>query len=169
MPRYAAFLRAVNVGGRGKLPMADLRALCDGAGFGQVQTYIASGNIALHSDLSAPEVQAKLEAALLDYAGHPVAVLVRKPQELNQILASNPYAAHPGNQVMALLLNTPAAPGDLDAPKGQKDEQLSLGAREIYVYFPSGMGQSRLQIPHADVGTARNMNTIAKMASMLED
>ena len=167
MTGYAAFLRAVNVGGTGKLPMADLRDLCAKAGFGDVKTYIASGNVALSFDGPEAAVKDRLEAALQDYAGKPVAVLVRTGAQLAAIIDANPYSDQAGNQVIAMLLDAPPDPAMLDAPKGLRDEQLALGTREIYAYFPQGMGQSRLQIPGAARGTARNMYTIAKMAALV--
>lgn len=169
MTRYAAFLRAVNVGGTGKLPMAELRAMCDALGFADVKTYIASGNVALSDPGTADEVKAKLEARLADYAGKPVPVMVRTAAELAEILASNPFGDYPGNQVMAVLFDDPPEPEMIREPKGQADEELALGMREIFAYFPQGMGQSKLQLPGAKIGTARNMNTIAKMAAMIAD
>lgn len=165
--RYAAFLRAVNVGGTGKLPMAELRDLCERLGFTAVKTYIASGNVALTSDQDAAGVKALLEAALLDYAGKPVAVMVRDAPQLEAILQANPFADHPGNRVIAMLLDDAPVAADITSPKGRDDEKLELGAREIYVHYPTGMGQSRMQLPLAAHGTARNINTLTKMAALL--
>ena len=69
MNNYIALLRAVNVGGTGKLPMAELRAMCESAGFRDVRTYIASGNVVLRSASTAAQVKAALEAPLMRYAG----------------------------------------------------------------------------------------------------
>ena len=77
MNAYVALLRAVNVGGTGKLPMSDLKALCERAGFLGVRTYIASGNVVFESRMSEAQVKAALESALEEYAGKPVGVLVR--------------------------------------------------------------------------------------------
>jgi uncharacterized protein (DUF1697 family) len=82
MPSYIALLRAVNVGGTGKLPMAELKAMCMAEGFGDVQTYIASGNVVFTSKLAAAEVKAALEKRLQDYAGRPVGVVVRTADEM---------------------------------------------------------------------------------------
>ncbi|RYE86040.1 MAG: DUF1697 domain-containing protein, partial [Myxococcales bacterium] len=71
---FVALLRAVNVGGTGKLPMTDLKKICEQAGFSGVRTYIASGNVVFTSELSAAGVKARLEARLADYAGKPVGV-----------------------------------------------------------------------------------------------
>lgn len=77
MTAFVALLRAVNVGGTGKLPIRDLVALCEAAGFTQVKTYIASGNAVFASKKSETQVKAELERALLSYAGKPVGVCVR--------------------------------------------------------------------------------------------
>src|SRR5215218_5761068 len=85
MTSYVALLRAVNVGGTGKLPMADLKALCEAAGFQAVRTYIASGNVVFRSDADAPAVKAALETCLRVYAGKPVGVLVRTAAEVAEV------------------------------------------------------------------------------------
>ena len=77
MARFAAFLRAVNVGGTGKLPMADLRAMCAEVGFENARTYIASGNVVFDWDGDAEAAQELLAEALAAYAGKPVGVMVR--------------------------------------------------------------------------------------------
>jgi uncharacterized protein (DUF1697 family) len=161
---YIALLRAVNVGGTGKLPMADLKAMCVDAGFIQVQTYIASGNVVLHSSLSAAEVKATLEAKLLAYVGSPVGVLVRTGPEMAAVLADNPFPQCAPNRVVAIFLDTPPTADAATQATGRKDEAIALG--DLYVHYGEGMADSRLKIPAAQNGTARNMNTVSKLASM---
>ena len=166
MPTYIALLRAVNVGGTGKLPMAALKAMCEAAGFERVQTYIASGNVVFTAKGTEQQVQAALGQRLSDYAGKPVGVLVRTAQEMAEVLAANPFTDTPGNRAVVIFLDA-APPADaLGQIKGQNDERLQLGQREIYVAYGSGMGSSKLKIPAAAQGTARNLNTIAKLAAM---
>ena len=86
MNTYVALLRAVNVGGTGKLPMADLREMCERIGFINVRTYIASGNVVFASASSASEVQTDLEGALAEYGGKPVGVVVLTPEEMATVL-----------------------------------------------------------------------------------
>jgi uncharacterized protein (DUF1697 family) len=166
MTSYIALLRAVNVGGTGKLAMPELKALCEQAGFARVRTYIASGNVAFQSGKSAHQVKQALEAALEDYIGKPVGVLVRTASEMAAVLAANPFADRPNNKTVAFFLDHPPPDNALQSVSNQATEQLHLGLREIYVYYPDGMGQSKLKIPAAKTGTARNMNTIAKLAEM---
>jgi uncharacterized protein (DUF1697 family) len=163
---YVALLRAVNVGGTGKLPMTELKDLCEKAGFKSVRTYIASGNVVFQSAKSEAQVKAALEAALANYAGKPVGVLVRTAAEIAEVLARNPFPQMPGNRTMAFFLDKPPAADALEGVFNQTTEQLRLGLREIYGYYPDGMGQSKLKIPAAKNGTARNMNTVAKLAEM---
>lgn len=168
MSSFIALLRAINVGGTGKLPMADLKRICEAAHFTSVRTYIASGNVVFESRLGEAKIKLALEAGLASYAGKRarVGVLVRSATELAEVLAKNPFAGAPGNRTVAIFLDSHPAPGALEAASGAKDEQMRLGVREIYVHYPTGMGESKLKIPAANDGTARNMNTIAKLAEM---
>jgi len=163
MPSYIAFLRAVNVGGTGKLPMAELRAMCESIGLTGVRTYIASGNVVFQSRLSEASVKAKLERCLEDYAGKPVGVAVRTGSELAAVLEGNPFKTAAPNRTVAIFLDAPPPTDALDAATGRKAEEMALGTREIYVHYGEGMADSKLKIPAAKTGTARNMNTIATL------
>lgn len=168
MDTFIALLRAVNVGGTGKLPMEDLRALCATAGFRDVRTYIASGNVVLRCAKTEAQVKKALEAALHEYAGKPVGVLVRSPAQMRAVLEANPFADSPSNRVHAIFLDD-APPADaLTQARHQRSERIALGKREIYIDYADadGMRDSKLQIPAAKAGTARNMNTVAKLAEM---
>lgn len=166
MASYVALLRAVNVGGTGKLPMSELKAMCVAEDFAQVQTYIASGNVVFSADRSAAEVKRALERRLEDYAGKPVGVIVRTGEEMAEVLKANPFPDSPRNWTVAILLDEPPPANALDAIRGRTDEEVRLGKREIYVAYGSGMGRSKLNVPGSENGTARNINTIEKLASM---
>ena len=166
MAAFVALLRAVNVGGTGKLPMNELKAICEELGFAAVRTFIASGNVVFTSRKSEAAIKAGLEKQLAAYAGKPVGVLVRSAAEMAQVLADNPFPDAAPNRTMALFLDR-APPADaLAGLRGQRDEQVRLGRREIYIHYGQGMGTSKLVIPAAKMGTARNMNTIATLAKM---
>jgi uncharacterized protein (DUF1697 family) len=166
MKAFIALLRAVNVGGTGKLPMTELKSMCEAAGFKSVRTFIASGNVVFQSAKTESQVKTALEAALARYAGKPVGVMVRTAAEMASVLADNPFPDRPGNCTVAIFLDK-APPADaLGAISGKADEELRLGRREIYVFYGAGMGTSKLRIPAAKAGTARNMNTVAKLAAM---
>jgi len=166
MTRYVALLRGVNVGGTGKLPMSQLQAICRGAGFTRVETYIASGNVVFESRAAPTRVRAALEDRVRAYAGKPVAVIVRSAPEMAAVLRANPFPKAEPRHTYAIFLNGRPPADALDQVSGRQDEELRLGAREIFVLYPSGMGRSKLRIPAAQSGTARNMNTVAKLAEI---
>jgi uncharacterized protein (DUF1697 family) len=163
---FIALLRAVNVGGTGKLPMTELKAMCEALGFASVKTYIASGNVVFTSRKSESAVKKALEAELESYAGKPVGVLVRSAAEMAQVLADNPFPKMAPNRTMAVFLDRAPPADTLAGLRGQKNEEVRLGRREIYIHYGDGMGQSKLVIPAAKTGTARNMNTVAALAKM---
>ena len=166
MTAWIALLRAVNVGGTGKLPMSELKAMCEELGFTSPKTYIASGNVVFTSKKSGPAIKASLEKRLAAYAGKPVGVLIRTAAEMAQVAADNPFAKLAPNRTVALFLDRAPAADSLDDIRGQKDEKLRLGRREIYIHYGEGMGTSKLVIPAGKTGTARNMNTVATLAKM---
>lgn len=166
MSGWAALLRAVNVGGTGKLPMAELKAVCEQLGLQQVRTYIASGNVVFASDRSESEIRDAIAAALLERYGKPIGVLVRSAAEIAGLAANNPWPGRPGNRVVAIFVDEPMS---LEGITGQRDEVVKLGNRAIYVDFAEGQADSRLRIPRAKAGTARNMNTVRKLAEMASE
>jgi uncharacterized protein (DUF1697 family) len=163
---FVALLRAVNVGGTGKLPMSELKAMCEELGFAAVATYIASGNVVFTSRKSEAAVKTAIEKRLQAYAGAPVGVLVRSAAEMAQVAADNPFPKAAPNRTVAIFLDKPPPEDALAGIRGRKNEELSLGRREIYVHYGDGMGTSKLVIPAAKTGTARNVNTIATLAKM---
>ena len=156
MPAYAALLRAVNVGGTGKLPMAQLQAMCEAEGYAGVRTYIASGNVVFHTGRDAAQVKAALERRLHQYAGKPVRVLVRTAAELARILAANPFPEQAPNRTVVIFLDHAPAADALATVSRQREERVALG----------GMAGSKLRIPAGEAGTGRNMNSVARLAAM---
>jgi uncharacterized protein (DUF1697 family) len=169
MTSYVALLRAVNVGGTGKLPMEDLRVICERLSFQSVKTYIASGNVVFKSQFDESTVRASLESALEEYAGKRFGVFVRTAQQMASIVSSNPFPERMPNRTFVLFLSA-QPPNDLmNKAKGLTNELLAPGVREIYAYYPDGVGASKLTIPAAKEGTARNMNTVVKLAEMASE
>lgn len=166
MTQYVALLRAVNVGGTGKLPMSNLKTMCEAIGFKNVRTYIASGNVVVTSRLGETAAKKKLEKQLFDYARKPIGVLLRTAAEMAQLLADNPFPEAAGNRVVAIFLDTAPAASALDGIRHQTVERLACGTREIYVHYGDGMANSRLVIPEAKTGTARNINTVARLVEL---
>jgi len=166
MAKYVALLRAVNVGGTGKLPMADLKVMCVDAGFTQVETYIASGNVVFESKLAASKAKSELEKRLHQYGGKPVGVAIRTAAEMQAVLQGNPFPKAAPNFTAVIFLDEPPPADALKHATGVADEKMRLGSCEIYVHYPSGMGRSKLKIPAAKLGTARNINTVTKLTEM---
>ena len=160
-------LRAVNVSGTGKLPMAELKAMGVGCGFANVRTFIASGNLLFDSDLSESAVTQLVADKVEAFFGKPVPVLVRSAAEMEAVAAANPFADQPGNRVVAHFMAAAPTQAMLDAATGQKDERMALGTRQIYIFYSDGMGNSKLKLPAFRDGTARNMNSVTKMAELL--
>jgi uncharacterized protein (DUF1697 family) len=165
---YVALLRAVNVGRR-KLLMGDLEAIGDELGLGDARTFIASGNLLFTSAKSEATLRKGLEQRLGKHMAAEVPVMVRTAEEMAKAAAANPFPGEPGNRVYAIFFNDRPTAETIAGARNVTDERLALGAREIYVHYPTGMGQSKLKIPAADKGTARNMNSVAKMAALLAD
>jgi uncharacterized protein (DUF1697 family) len=164
---YVALLRAVNVGGTGKLPMTELTAMCEKVGFKSAKTYIASGNVVFTSTDGETAVKSALEKVLADYAGKPVGVLVRTAKEMAAVRDANPFVGAPGNRVVAIFLDDAPPPDTIEQASQMDGEEIRLGVREIFVrYTDHGMAGSRLKIPAAKSGTARNLNTVAKLVDL---
>lgn len=166
MTRYAALLRAVNVGGTSKLPMADLKRMGEEAGFEAVSTYIASGNLIFRSHHDEGTVRKMLETRLEAYAGKRVAVHVRTAEELAALVRRNPFPDRLPNRVVAMLIEGVLPVDTLDRVTGRKEEEIALGEREIFIHYGEGQADSKLRVPAAAEGTGRNMNTIAKLAEL---
>lgn len=163
---FIALLRAVNVGGTGKLAMTDLVKLCERAGFTDVKTYVQSGNVVFGSRAGEAKVKATLEKALAAKLGKPVGVILRDAAALTRVLADNPFKSAPPNRVIVMFYDEPLpadAVAGVNAPGG---EQLELHGRELYIHYAEGQGVSKLKVPLASRGTGRNLNTVAKLAAM---
>lgn len=168
MTAYVALLRAVNVGGR-KLLMIDLRAIAEKLGFEHARTFIASGNLLFRSGRSENAVKGELEHALSKHIGAPVDIMVRTAAELTAAAAANPFADAALNRVAAIFLDAPPPADTIEQARNRTDEKIVLGKREIYIHFPSGMGVSKLQVPAAKRGTARNMNSVKRLAELAKE
>lgn len=163
---FVVLLRAINVGGTGKLAMAELVKLCEKAGFSGAKTYIQSGNVVFKSSASEAHVKRVLERAVTAKLGKAAGVLVRTASELTRVLANNPFKSAPPNRVIVMFLDKAPPKSSVAKVEPPGGEELVLRGRELYVHFPNGQGQSRLKVPLADVGTGRNLNTVGKLAAM---
>ena len=168
MTAFVALLRAVNVGGR-QLAMADLKRIAGELGLDNPTTYIASGNLLFASRKSERELKKALETAIENHMGKPVGVMIRTARDMAAVAAANPFADQPGSRVVAIFLDASPPKDTVTAAKNVADERIALGRREIYVHYPNGQGPSKLKIPAVATGTARNMNSVAKLAEMAKE
>ncbi|MBY3175485.1 DUF1697 domain-containing protein [Rhizobium leguminosarum] len=172
MPVYIALLRAVNVGGTGSLPMAELKAICEGLGFSDVKTYIQSGNVLFRSDEAEKTVGERLDEALSKTMGKRPGVMVRSRKELDGIVADAPSPDAKPNFLLVYFLPEKPPGNALEKMVAPDGEEAKLAGREIYVHYPNGSGRSKLKLPALKPGTSRNLNTVRKLAEMaaaLED
>ncbi|MGB7319714.1 MAG: hypothetical protein WBC85_17275 [Planktotalea sp.] len=93
-------------------------------------------------------------------------VFVRSAAELACIAAQNPFPKVAGSKVTAIFLDGLASEALCSGLRGQADEEIMAGAGVIYVHYPNGLGRSKLRILGAEHGSARNMNTVAKMVAL---
>lgn len=175
--KIIALLRAINVGGAGKVAIADLRALVASQGFGDVASYIASGNLVFTGDgRPAGELETLFETEAIKQIGLTTEWILRTDEEWAAILAANPfpdYAEEAPNKLLVTLFKQTPNAGGLPAvrAKASLGEEMELIGRELYVTFPEGAGRSKLGSaaawkPLKTPGTSRNWNTMLKLADM---
>ena len=169
MTSYVALLRGVNLMGSTTLRMADLKAIAEELGLQSPRTFIASGNLLFTSRKGERAIKSALQAALTTRMSRDVSVMVRTAEEMARVASNNPFGDAPGNKVVAIFLDEAPPKDALENAKNVAGERMALGTREIYVHYPNGQGQSKLRIPAAATGTARNMNSVRKMAAMAEE
>lgn len=171
MSSYIALLRGVNLLGASTLKMDDLKAIAAELGLGSPRTLIASGNLLFTSSGLEAELRRKLERRLKEHMGREVRVILRTADEMAEVVRANPFTDLAGNRVQAFFMNEPPPPDLFETVRNRgDDERIALGPREIFVaYGERGIGKSRLRIPAAEAGTARNMNTVAKLAELSKE
>lgn len=169
MTVYVALLRAINVGGTGTLPMKRLVALCEKFGLDDVRTYIQSGNVVFDSRRSENALRGGLAKILAKEMGKEVGVTLRTAAEMKSVLKANPFRSAPAAKVGVAFLSGAVPKGALDSLAIPGKEEVRAGRRVAYVHYPDGMGRSRLKLPAAlGVVTVRNINTVGKLAAMME-
>jgi len=193
MATHVALLRGINVGGRNKVPMADLREVVAALGHTGVTTYIQSGNVLFSTaDTDTAKLAAALESAIEDRFGLWSSVVVLSRDELAEVLAANPYTDEPNPRLVHVVFRNAEPPPDVRnrieaavkaaAAKGSRDTVHSAG-RALYLHTPDGFGKSelaqnllRIMTPPpkqkkqaALAATARNWATATKLLSLCEE
>ncbi|MFJ3926774.1 DUF1697 domain-containing protein [Streptomyces sp. NPDC090022] len=176
--KYAALLRGINVGGSKKVPMAELRAVLEGLGHGEVRTYLQSGNAVFGTEREDTDALAReLERAIETHFGFPVACLVVDGAHLRAVADACPFPAAEleGRQLHVTFLSEQPDRERLAAIDAQAflPEEFRVGDRVIYLYAPDGLGRSKLgealHRPSLWKGidaTTRNWNTVARLVEM---
>lgn len=167
--RHAVLLRALNVGGTGKLSMDALRKHCRSAGFDQAKTYLATGNVIVESQLSAQAIKKKLHQELISVSKPPVGLFVYSEHELQALLEQNPFADHQPSRTIIQFLDAVLDSDIADDITGQQNEEIAVGPGVLYVYYPNGQGQSRLRFRQSAQMTGRNLNTVRRLLKMIVD
>jgi uncharacterized protein (DUF1697 family) len=187
MPTHVALLRGINVGGGGKVPMAELRELLTKLGYSDVKTYIQSGNVIFtppHDDPA--KLAAELQEAIKGAFAVTTFAVVLTTAELSKVISANPYPDEPNPKwVHGVFLVADPQQAQHDrvaeavaaaADRGSRDEASIVG-RTLYLHTPDGFGTSELakellmknrRDPLAS-GTARNWSTITKLLALCED
>lgn len=166
-------LRAINVGGTAKLPMAELRELATGLGATDVSTYIASGNLLCTPPGDAGAFDRDLEQAIEAQYGFFREVVSRSREEVAAALAAHPFeVVEPKFSYVTFLTAAPApeaVAAAREVPAGE--DRWEVIGREMHVRYADGAG--RPQMKHATIGrrlgvagTARNLSTVQKLLDL---
>jgi uncharacterized protein (DUF1697 family) len=167
MTAYVALIRAVNVSGTGKLPKEELKAIGEACGFDDCRTFINSGNLLFTSDLAEADAKARMEKRIADYLGKAAPVYVRSAAEMAEAVARDPFTDDKPSRRFAHFIDEEPMQSMLDEARDVAGERLALGPRLIYVSYGEGIGKTKLKLPAVKKGTARNMNSVARMAELL--
>ncbi|HSI91712.1 MAG TPA: DUF1697 domain-containing protein [Adhaeribacter sp.] len=175
MQTYIAIIRGINVSGKHKVPMAELKPLCESLGWRNVRTYIQSGNVIFETD-SPENLAGKLEEVIAENFGFKVPVIIRTALEMAKVVAANPYAEMVGFEPEKLYVTFMAEapqPDKLEAIKAFtfEPEMYSILGKEIYIYCFNGYGNTKLENSFFEkklkvTCTTRNWRTVNKLVEM---
>lgn len=179
MPTCVSLFRGINVGGNRIVPMKELKSLHEALGFRDVVTYIQSGNVVFTSDETNPaQLASQIEESFAQKFGFRSQVIVRTSTELEETIANNPFQTSPEkepNRILVLFLATRAESSTLEDLKKSYNgpEEMYLIGQELFIYYPDGMGRSKLTLPLIEkklkaAGTGRNWNTVLKLKEMMQ-
>ncbi len=177
-PTHVALLRAVNLAGHNRVKMADLRGLLGELGLGSVKTVLQSGNVVFESgDRTPSQLETMLGAAAEERLDLDTEFFVRTAAEWADIVAGNPFPEEAERDPARLLVMFLASPADAERVKALEREivgreVLRASQRQLYIVYPDGVGRSRLTSAVIEKrlevrGTARNWNTVRKLASLV--
>ena len=173
---FICLIRGVNVGGNKLLKMDALRALCDAIGLKDAKTYLQSGNVVFRSSLDRGVLAKRIEEGIRKATGFEAKVILRTADEMRDVIAANPFTAGPQRNPKALLVAFLGGSISKDAKAllqklKIESEELYVGDRELYLYLPAGIADSKLSnaLTEKKIGvnvTARNWNTVNALLEM---
>jgi uncharacterized protein (DUF1697 family) len=170
---WVALLRGVNVGGRAKVSMAELRRACEEAGLGDVRTFIQSGNLLFTSSKSRAALVALLERLLAESLGVPARAILRSDKEIAKVAGTRPFGADTSSLYVMFLADRPDREGVRTlAGLETGPEQFKVAGSEVYLSYPNGLGRAKLTPARferalAIAGTARNWRTVSRLAELV--
>ena len=179
MPTRIALLRGINVGGRNKIKMADLRELCASLGFRDVRSLLQSGNLIFETDEpELPPVKARLEARIESAFGFEVQAILRRPAAFESIFITHPFTNEQldeaGKAAVVFLSGAPS----LEAVNRLREsnpgrEVIQADGSELFVFYADGMARSKLDAKRIEgqlrlSSTTRNWNTCKRIRKLLE-
>ncbi len=174
-----SMLRGVNVGGHNKIKMEALRALYESMKLRDAQTYVQSGNVIFRTDeRDIPRLAKRIEDGIERNFGFRPNVILRTAAEMREVVARNPFAKRRGIEPRKLLVSFLASDPREEAREKVRQmkcdpEELRIEGRELYIYFPNGIGRSKLSLARLEKtlktpGTGRNWNSVTKVLEMAE-
>ena len=172
MKTYIILLRGINVSGKNKLPMADLRTLLNDLGFKNVQTYIQSGNIILESEEGKSVVCNKIKEGIQRKFSYDVPVIARTIPEWKKAIAKYPFPIDNTKIVAFVFLNKKVYETKIEV-KGINNDEYLIDNDMIYIYCQSGFGKTKLSNNLFErklnvTATTRNYNTTVKLLALAE-
>lgn len=179
MPIYIAMLRGINVNGQKIIKMERLRESFEALGFGEVRTYVQSGNVVFKTaKISEAALTTKIAGKILDDFKFSISILIRTPEALDKVLKQNPYARQAeadGAKVYVTFLSEPAPKGaeEILKPLAAKSERFFVCGREIYLHCPDGYGNTKFSNNAIEKklsleATTRNWRTVNTLFEMAQ-
>jgi uncharacterized protein (DUF1697 family) len=172
---HVALLRGINVGKAKRVAMADLRALCEALGYSDVRTLLNSGNVVFSAPRADARAAAKIEKGIASQLGVESRVIVITGEELDAIVAENPFAEceTSPSRFLVTVLATTANRARLEqlAEQSWGAERLGIGSRAAYLWCANGIIESKALVAlgkaHGDAGTSRNWATMKKLQALV--
>ncbi|MFL7869204.1 MAG: DUF1697 domain-containing protein [Anaerolineales bacterium] len=177
MQTYISMLRGINVSGQKKIRMADLKSMYETLGFGNIQTYVQSGNVVFESneeDLA--KLRQSIEAQIEGTFGFSVPVLIRTADDFKRIIENHPFKDEEAIRVLVTFLYEHPEQSKLDELSDYKDkvDHFEIGEQEIFLFCPGGYGKTKLSNTFFEkklelIATTRNWKSVNALYQMANE